>query len=115
MGTPLDFLNYLNHDVSLKIMTFLDDLFDIVRASSVSCDWKLLYIEIHHNELGTASFSTGWGCDFLGFLPRVPLQNCRRPFSPARSGSAARKILVHDHSVNLALRSSLRFYASEVV
>ncbi|GLU00603.1 hypothetical protein SLE2022_179560 [Rubroshorea leprosula] len=39
METGLDFLNYLNRDLSLKIMTCLDDLSDIVHASSVSLDW----------------------------------------------------------------------------
>ncbi|GLT65326.1 hypothetical protein SLA2020_377640 [Shorea laevis] len=45
MEIRLDFLNYLNHDVSLKIMTCLDDLCDIVRASSVSRDWLHFVID----------------------------------------------------------------------
>lgn len=40
MGTGLDFLNYLDHDMSLKIFKALDDPSDYVRASSVSCSWR---------------------------------------------------------------------------
>ncbi|GLU00598.1 hypothetical protein SLE2022_179520 [Rubroshorea leprosula] len=45
METGLDFLNYLNRDVSLKIMTCLDHPSDIVRAASVSHNWLRFAID----------------------------------------------------------------------
>ncbi|KAJ8748846.1 hypothetical protein K2173_013277 [Erythroxylum novogranatense] len=40
METSVDFLNYLDRDVSLKIFTRLEDPADLVRLSSVSRSWR---------------------------------------------------------------------------
>ncbi|GLU00604.1 hypothetical protein SLE2022_179570 [Rubroshorea leprosula] len=45
MEAGLDFLNYLDENLSLKIMTCLDDPSDIVRAASVSHNWLHFVID----------------------------------------------------------------------
>ncbi|KAI3449161.1 hypothetical protein Pfo_005826 [Paulownia fortunei] len=40
VGTRIDFLQYLETDVSMYVMSCLDDPADLVRASSVSCFWR---------------------------------------------------------------------------
>ncbi|KAB2595632.1 F-box protein [Pyrus ussuriensis x Pyrus communis] len=45
MGPCMDFLNWLEPDMSLNVLTCLDDLFDLIRVSSVSRSWRHFVIE----------------------------------------------------------------------
>lgn len=40
MGLCMDFLNWLEPDMSIQVLTCLDDPTDLVRISSVSRSWR---------------------------------------------------------------------------
>ncbi|KAJ7951079.1 F-box protein [Quillaja saponaria] len=44
MGSSMDFLNWLDPDMSIKIFMCLDDPADLVRVSSVSRSWRRFVI-----------------------------------------------------------------------
>lgn len=58
MGTGIDFLKWLETDMSMDIMSCLDDPSDLARVSSVSRFWR------HFGELPTTLETFVYPCGF---------------------------------------------------
>ncbi|KAI3960566.1 hypothetical protein MKW92_042250 [Papaver armeniacum] len=103
-----DFLPLLNHDLSLKIFSYLDEPADVVRASSVSHSWRTFVIANGVSK----SLCLRWCPETPCAIKAIEEDNIIEPLKVETNGNVGMEKLKKNHRVYAFLARGVDYYVT---